>query len=103
MAFWHSDLRSTLRRFIGQARQLIAAHRYDLILLDVQLPDVYGLELLRALRQQPETQTTPVLIVSADATEEASRPGNLAAGLRKPLDVLKTLALVDQYLHTDKT
>lgn len=91
---------------LEQARQLIAAHRYDLILLDMQLPDGHGLELLRALRQQPETQTTPVLIVSADATEEASAKARQSGAqdyLRKPLDVLKTLALVDQYLHTEKT
>jgi PAS domain S-box-containing protein len=78
---------------------LAREHRPDLILLDLHLPDVPGDEVLRRLREEPQTRGIPVVILSADAT-----PGQverlLAAGaqayLTKPLDVRQLLALVDQ-------
>jgi PAS domain S-box-containing protein len=78
---------------------LAREHRPDLILLDLHLPDVPGDEVLRRLREGPQTRGIPVVILSADAT-----PGQverlLAAGaqayLTKPLDVRQLLALVDQ-------
>ncbi len=81
--------------------QLAREHRPDLILLDLQLPDLSGSEVLRRLQEAPETRNTPVVIISADAT-----PGQidrlLAAGawryLTKPLDVKKLLALLDEAL-----
>jgi CheY-like chemotaxis protein len=81
--------------------QLAREHRPDLILLDLQLPDLSGSEVLRRLREAPETRDTPVVVISADAT-----PGQidrvLAAGawryLTKPLDVKKCLSLLDEAL-----
>ncbi len=77
---------------------LAREHRPHLILLDLHLPDVPGDEILRRLREDPETRHIPVVMISADAT-----PGQverlLAAGARdyltKPLDVKKFLALLD--------
>jgi signal transduction histidine kinase/CheY-like chemotaxis protein len=81
--------------------QLAREHRPDLILLDVQLPDVPGDEVLRALRETSETCGIPVVVISADAT-----PGQiqrlLAAGARayltKPLEVKKFLSVLDEVL-----
>jgi signal transduction histidine kinase len=78
---------------------LAREHRPDLILLDLQLPDLSGADVLRQLRADRATQDIPVIILSADAM-----PGQvdrlLAAGARayltKPVDVLKLLALVDE-------
>jgi len=88
---------------IEEAKGLLQSHQYDLILLDMQLPDGNGLDLLTSLRKQPETAQTPVVIVSADATEEATIKARRTGAqdyLRKPLDVHRTLALIDKYLRS---
>ncbi len=80
---------------------LAKAHRPDLILLDLHLPDIPGAEILQHLRRDAETKTIPVVVVSADAT-----PGHieqlLAAGaesyMTKPLEVPSMLNLLDRTL-----
>jgi PAS domain S-box-containing protein len=81
----------------------IRAGQPDLILLDMHLPDIDGLELLRQLQRDPECAQIPVVVVSADATpariEEA-----LAAGARhyltKPLNLAGFLAVLDDMLES---
>ena len=83
------------------ALDLASQHNPDLILLDLQLPDIPGDEVLRRLRETPETRHIPVIVISADAT-----PGQIdrlrAAGawqyLTKPFDVKKFLSLLDEAL-----
>ncbi len=78
----------------------------DLILLDMQLPDISGAELLRHLQQDPVLACIEVVVVSADATpahvEEA-----LTLGARhyvtKPLDVTQFLNIVDSVLEDAST
>ncbi|MCY7314353.1 MAG: CHASE domain-containing protein [Rubrivivax sp.] len=80
----------------------IRRERPDLILLDMHLPDISGLELLRHLKQDVEVAEIPVIVVSADAT-----PGQIAQALTlgavqyvtKPLDVATFLPLVDNALE----
>jgi len=61
----------------AHAASTLAAHAYDLILLDLNLPDVGGLEILRGLRHRADT--VPVLILTArDSIEE--RVAGLDAG-----------------------
>lgn len=80
---------------------LAREHHPDLILLDLHLPDISGIEVLRLVRADPRTNGIPVVVISADAT-----PGQverlLADGvldyLTKPLDVRKLLTLLDQVL-----
>jgi len=81
---------------------LAAQHHPDLILLDLHLPDMSGLEVLSQLRANAETQDLPVVVLSADAT-----PGQvdrvLAAGARayltKPIDVPAFLAVLAETLQ----
>jgi PAS domain S-box-containing protein len=80
---------------------LARQHHPDLILLDLHLPDIPGVEVLRRLRAMPETQNVPVVVISADATP--SRIAQLrAAGawhyLTKPLNAKRFLALLDEAL-----
>ena len=82
--------------------ELARQHRPDLVLLDLQLPDLDGEEVLRRLQGDPATEAIPVIIFSADAT-----PGQIArlrrAGahdyLTKPFRVAAFLALIDGVLH----
>jgi protein-histidine pros-kinase len=70
--------------------ELARQHKPDLVLLDLHLPDIQGLEVLEKLRADPATLGIPVIVTSADAT-----PGQIArlkgAGadeyLTKPLDI----------------
>ncbi|HUH11828.1 MAG TPA: ATP-binding protein [Longimicrobiales bacterium] len=81
--------------------ELAREHCPDLILLDLHLPDMHGSDVLKELREDPETRDIPVVVVSADAT-----PGQvqrlLAAGARdyltKPLNVQQFLEVLDETL-----
>jgi HPt (histidine-containing phosphotransfer) domain-containing protein len=67
----------------------VRQHRYDLILMDVQMPVMDGLEATRALRAMPEAAKVPILAMTADAFGER-RDACLAAGMdghvAKPVD-----------------
>ncbi len=84
----------------------IRLRRPDLILLDMHLPDISGLELLRHLKADPETTTIPVVVVSADAlvkeTEEAMAAG-ATRYLTKPVSVAELLSVVDALLDDVET
>jgi PAS domain S-box-containing protein len=76
--------------------------RPDLILLDMHLPDISGLELLRHLLRDDQTANVPVIVVSADATaQNMERALTLGAKhyVTKPVDVPSFLALVDRALE----
>lgn len=80
------------------ALELARSQRPELVLLDVNLPDISGAVVLHALRSDPRTSGIPVVMVSADAT-----PGEvkrlMAAGaddyLTKPFTVESLLAVLD--------
>ena len=81
--------------------ELAQAHRPDLILLDLHLPDFGGDQVLRLLRQDPRTRSIPVVIVSADATPrqiERLMADGATDYLTKPLDVQRLLGLIDRTL-----
>jgi len=84
----------------------IRRERPDLILLDMHLPDISGLELLRHLKQDDELAGIPVIVVSADATashiEQALTLGALHY-VTKPLEVVAFLLLVDSALESADT
>jgi PAS domain S-box-containing protein len=77
----------------------------DLLLLDLQLPDIGGLEVLRQMRQDSALAGIPVVVVSADATslhmQEALQAGALHY-VTKPVDVAPFLALVDSVLNDER-
>jgi signal transduction histidine kinase/ActR/RegA family two-component response regulator len=84
----------------------IRANRPDLVLLDMQLPDISGIELLRHLKQDESLAGIPVVVVSADATSARTQEA-LAAGalhyVTKPMDVARFLGIVDEILENADT
>jgi DNA-binding response OmpR family regulator len=83
----------------GAALELAAEYRPHLILLDLNLPDIPGEELLRRLKADPATSATPVVIISAAAER---MDGLLAMGasacLTKPISVRDFLHTLDALL-----
>jgi CheY-like chemotaxis protein len=82
--------------------ELARAHQPDFVMIDLHLPDVDGAEIVRQLRDDPETGSLCLAIVSADATP--SRVEQLLAGgadlyFTKPLDIAELLAAVDRLVE----
>ena len=73
----------------GALAQLALAQRpFDVIVLDLQMPDMNGVEFIRAVRQRPLYRDTPIVIASSESEDselmkEARRLG-VAAVVRKP-------------------
>jgi PAS domain S-box-containing protein len=85
--------------------ELARAHHPALVLLDVHLPDGSGLDVLTAMKEDPQTAQIPVVVLSADANQSQIKR-LLAAGaeqyLTKPLDLKEVLALFDAVAHPDE-
>lgn len=84
---------TTGREGIELARDL----QPDLILLDLDLPDILGQEVLRELTDGPDTEHIPVVIVSADANLsriELAAKGGASGYLTKPFDVPRVLSIL---------
>jgi len=84
----------------------IRQRRPDLILLDMHLPDIDGMELLRHLKSSAATIDIPVVVVSADALParvEAALEAGARRYLTKPVSVAELLAAVDEALEKADT
>jgi CheY-like chemotaxis protein len=80
----------------------IRARRPDLILLDMHLPDISGLDLLRHLMADDRTRGVPVVVVSADALAQqidAAFEAGCTHYLTKPVNVAELLGVVDDLLE----
>lgn len=79
--------------------ELAQIHHPKLILLDLNLPDMHGSEVIQRLQSEPSTAQLPVVVLSADATPSQIER-LLAAGARnyltKPFDIDPFLAVVDE-------
>ncbi len=62
-----------------QALRLLPRQRFDLVVSDVNMPDLNGIELVRFVRESPEHRDTPVLLVSTDGGPAADRGRKLGA------------------------
>ena len=78
----------------------------DLVLLDIMLPDEDGLEIVKKLRQRPETRKLPIIMVTAKTTEIDKVKG-LDVGaddyLTKPFGVMELIARVKAILRRTKS
>jgi two-component system cell cycle response regulator DivK len=84
----------------GEAVALAAEHSPDLVLMDIQLPDIDGVEALGRLRADSRSASVPVLAVTAQAME-GDRERFLAAGfdgyVSKPVNIVEFVATVKRY------
>ena len=83
------------------ALSLAREHMPDLILMDIQLPEISGLEVTKWLKDDPELKSIPVVAVTAFAMkgdEERIRSGGCEAYLSKPISVGKFIETVRHFL-----
>ena len=84
-----------------EALALAREHKPDLILMDIQLPEVSGLEVTRWIKDDPALYTIPVVAVTAFAMkgdEERIREGGCEAYLSKPISVGKFIETVRRFI-----
>jgi two-component system cell cycle response regulator DivK len=84
-----------------EALRLAREHRPDLILMDIQLPEVSGLEVTRWLKADEELRDIPVVAVTAFAMrgdEERIKSGGCEAYIAKPISVANFLQTVERFL-----
>lgn len=85
-----------------EALQIARDHRPDLILMDIQLPEVSGLEVTRWLKADEELRSIPVIAVTAFAMkgdEEKIREGGCEDYIAKPISVSKFIEAVQRFLR----
>jgi len=84
----------------------VRERRPHLLLLDMHLPDMAGLDLLHHLKADPATSTIPVIVVSADATAQqvdAALDAGAVRYLTKPVGVNELLSALDDLLERADT
>jgi len=93
---------NTLQTRTGiEALRLAREHHPDLILMDIQLPEVSGLEVTKWIKEDEDISSIPVIAVTAFAMkgdEERIRQGGCEAYISKPISVAKFLETVRAYL-----
>ena len=84
-----------------EALDLARKHRPDLILMDIQLPEISGLEVTKWLKEDDDLRAIPVIAVTAFAMkgdEEKIRSGGCEAYIAKPISVAGFLRTVERFL-----
>lgn len=85
-----------------EALRMAREHRPDLILMDIQLPEVSGLEVTKWIKEDENLKAIPVIAVTAFAMkgdEEKIREGGCEAYIAKPISVTSFLQTVQRYLR----
>lgn len=80
---------------------LLGTQRFDAVLMDIQMPDMDGLEATRLIRQSPLHKTLPIIAMTANAST-SEREACLAAGMNehvgKPVDLERLVTVLRQSL-----
>jgi two-component system cell cycle response regulator DivK len=97
---------ATLEAETGQdGVRLAIEQRPDLILMDIQLPDIDGIQALRLIREQPALDATPVLAVSASVMPDEQQKivtSGFDAFITKPINVRQFLDAVQRFLASGR-
>jgi two-component system cell cycle response regulator DivK len=84
-----------------EALRLAKEHRPDLVLMDIQLPEISGLEVTRLMKADPDIRHIPVVAVTAFAMkgdEEKIRQGGCEGYISKPISVSRFIETVQKFL-----
>lgn len=84
-----------------EALRLLPREKVDLILTDINMPDINGLELISYLRNNANYVDIPVIIISTEGSQKDIEKGRLLGAneyLIKPIDHAKLQTLISSYL-----
>ena len=84
-----------------EALDAVAAHHLDLIVMDIQLPDISGLEVARRIKKDSATKSIPIIAVTALAqAKDSARIRNAGCDeyLTKPVSVDRLVSAVKRFL-----
>ncbi|USR90420.1 response regulator [Phormidium yuhuli AB48] len=110
-------MQKTIQRILEQHYRVILADNaldalstiyhesIQVVLLDVSMPDIDGLEMCRTVRSLPQFQDLPIIMLTARDKAFDKVKGHLAGAteyLTKPFDGEQLLAVVGQYTHQDQ-
>ncbi|MEE8274167.1 MAG: response regulator [Alphaproteobacteria bacterium] len=85
-----------------EALQLARDHHPDLIIMDIQLPEVSGLEVTRWIKDDDDIKSIPIVAVTAFAMkgdEEKIREGGCEAYIAKPISVTQFIDTVKRFVN----
>jgi len=85
-----------------EALKVARSERPDLILMDIQLPEVSGLEVTKWIKEDDDLKAIPIIAVTAFAMkgdEEKIREGGCEAYIAKPISVTNFLETVARFLN----
>ena len=89
----------------NEAVEMARRLRPDVVLMDVHMPVLDGIEATRLLREDPLTRSIPVIVLTASATPDERRLA-VRAGcvgyLFKPVDMVRFPGQLDQWLRVDQ-
>ena len=82
-----------------EALPIVREHRPDLILMDLQLPGVSGLEIIKLIKEDADLKSIPVVTITADATTwdaKTMRELGCEAHLTKPITLTSFIDTIDK-------
>lgn len=90
----------------SEALKSVLQYRPHLIILDLQIPEISGLEVCRTIKENPFSQVIPVLIITAGSDSrlrEESQKARADELLIKPIDPFRLLSIVNNYLSQSQS
>jgi two-component system chemotaxis response regulator CheY len=85
----------------AEALRILDRKHVDLLIVDVKMPGMDGLELVRRIRKQPETRDIPIVLLTASVADEIEGEGKRAGAnalLHKPISSAGILEIVQRLL-----
>ena len=89
----------------GEGVRLAKEHKPDVVLMDIQLPDIDGITALAQIREYPELQRIPVIAVSASVMPDEQQrivASGFDAYVTKPINVKDFLGVVERFARKPK-
>ena len=89
-----------------EALEKIDSAKPDLIIMDVMMPELNGLEVLSQIRESPETAELPVIIMTANAqrfTREEAEAAGVSAFLTKPFSPTQLMLQIQNQLDEESS
>jgi len=88
-----------------EALRILPHEKVDLILTDINMPDINGLELISYLRNNPNYKSTPIIIISTEGSQKDIDRGKMLGAdeyLVKPFNLTRLQELVKFYMENPR-